>query len=401
MMIKQKAREILYKSVLSVQWHEDQDGIRIRALVCNRKHNNLLIEQQFTDYFSLKDLVEEVGVKLPVSLSITGKGVLEKTVEHPSASWQQLLHSRLPGADPEAFTGQITQDPSILNVIRKDKLHQILAEFSKHGLSVVACYLGTTVLENLLPILGRQSSLEAPPYYMSFQGGKFEELQRVSLDAPVQTMEFNDQNITSHRLICFATGIAQMIDYAPISFKAEVPPSRLSYELNQYSTWLGLAGLSIIFLSLLINFLVYSQTSRSLSQVEGELYYSEGLIAKLDSLSSQIDQRQLALGDQVVRESKLSLLGDQVAMSIPAGIRLREFNLFPVEKSSPSDRSGQINYQQETILIRGETTENNLINEWIGKLENMEWVEVVQLMPYRAGQASVVSFELQLKLKAN
>ena len=62
MMIKQKAREILYKSVLSVQWHEDQDGIRIRALVCNRKHNNLLIEQQFTDYFSLKDLVEEFGV---------------------------------------------------------------------------------------------------------------------------------------------------------------------------------------------------------------------------------------------------------------------------------------------------------------------------------------------------
>ncbi|MEL7423959.1 MAG: hypothetical protein AAFN81_13245, partial [Bacteroidota bacterium] len=371
-----------------------------RALICNRKHNSLLIEQQFPDYFSLKDLVEIVGTKLPVALSITGKGVLEKTVENPSANWQQLLHSRLPGADPQAFTGQLTQDPSILNVIRKDKLNELLATFSKHDLLVVAFYLGTTVLENLLPLLGRQSDLQAPPYLISFRAGEFEGLERVSLETPLQMMELNNQDISSHHLVCFATGIAQMIDYAPISFEDDLLRSRQSYELNQYSTWLGLAGLSVIFLSLLINFLVYSQTSRSLSKVEGELYYSEGLIAKLDSLSSQIDQRQLALGDQVVRESKLSLLGDEVAISIPEGIRLRELDLFPIEKSSPNDRRGQISYQQETILIKGETTENILINEWISKLEDMEWIEAVQLLPYRSGQARVLRFELQLKLKS-
>ncbi|MEL6658706.1 MAG: hypothetical protein AAFR36_19765, partial [Bacteroidota bacterium] len=70
------------------------------------------------------------------------------------------------------------------------------------------------------------------------------------------------------------------------------------------------------------------------------------------------------------------------------------------EKSSPNDRRGQISYQQETILIKGETTENILINEWISKLEDMEWIEAVQLLPYRSGQARVLRFELQLKLKS-
>ena len=397
-MIKQQMQELLYQTLLSIHWHEDENGVILRSLICKRKGKELLIDQQLPEYHSVETLVAVVDTKLPVVLTITGKGILQSTNVDPSKNWPELLHQRLPGADPLAFSGQVMQSLPILNIARRDRIDEVLMAFSSHNLQVVVYYMGTIPMDSILPVFNRHDPIIAPPFSLQFESGSFTGLGMVATDTNSLAIEISGQRILNQFLLCFAGAVAQMLSYSPLPHNNTLATGKRSYELDQYTRWAGLAGLGTIFLALLINFLVYSQTSRSLSQVEGELYYSQGLIGQRDSLSEQVKQRQAALGDQIIRQSQLSRLADQLALNMPMGIRLRELALFPIEKASPNDRSGQVNYQDDTILLRGQTKENSLINAWITELHDMEWIEDVQILPYRLKQGGVVDFELKLLL---
>jgi Tfp pilus assembly protein PilN len=401
-MLKQKAQQLLYQSVLSVHWHEDENGIQLQSLICSREGKEVVVEKQLPPYSTLENLVAESGIRLPVVLIISGKGVLQSTNGTSSTSWPDLLHQRLPGADADAFTAHLMQEPSILNIIRKDKLRDIIEVFAQYRLTVVAYYLGATPLEVILPLLRIDEYLFASPYLLSFKHGAFENIQATTVENTSNSaINIGEQQLFSHHLLSFAGAISQIVAYHPVSFNEVGASGRDAYELNQYSKWLGLSGLGIIFAALLINFLSYSSANKQLSQVEGELYYSQSLIVKMDSLSSQVTQRQTALGDQPIRQSQLSKLGDDLGSSVPEGIRIRVLSFFPTQKTSPTDRSGQISYRDDTLLIRGETHESSLINEWIDKLEQIDWVQDVQLLPYRSGNNNTMTFELQVAFQNN
>lgn len=397
-MIKQKMKSFLYRSILSIHWHEDDQGITLRALICKRTGKELLVERALPVFTDLEELLAALDRKMAIVLSVTGKGVLQSTEGDFSVPWPDLLHQRLPGADSSQFSGQMMRRFELLNIIRKDRLDQIIEQFVQKKFSVVASFIGTSPLESIVSILNNDV-VWAPPYQLQFHNGQVESLRPLPMQTSGQFINFGQQRIDSCYLICFSAAVSKMIEYTPHSYNEEELHGKRVYELNHFTKWIGLTGLGIIFIALLINFLLYSQSSAQLNQIEGELYYSQGLIEKRDSLSLKVQQRQAALGDQVIRQSQISRLADQLALSLPQGIRLKTLDVFPIKKASPSDRSGQIAYQEKVILVQGETSENNLISTWIRALTKNDWIGDVQLLPHRSGKDGVIHFEIKILLE--
>ncbi|WP_367390180.1 hypothetical protein [Lewinella sp. LCG006] len=146
----------------------------------------------------------------------------------------------------------------------------------------------------------------------------------------------------------------------------------------------------------MLNFFVYNQTARSLAQVEGELYYSQSLLSKMDSLKTQLSQRQRVLGDQPLRPTQLSLLADEIAQTIPPAIKLLQLQCFPVEKPKAGERETRLTYAS-FILVRAQTSNTQSINEWIALLEERSWSARVKLQPFRNTRNDEGEFELRIE----
>lgn len=395
--MKEKIRNWLYRRVVGVQWQLGASEQAFRAVVCAQQKGQLVIEQEFSGLDSLAELKAATGDTMPVVLVVTGKGLLEGAMNAgDGANWPEILHQRLPGADPTIFVGQVSQTPTRVSVLRKDALQEVLDTFSTERIPLVNIYLGLTAITQVLPFLPDHQALATAPYTLQVEDHRLVDFAALPDEQTAEGIMIGEQTISSRLLLPLGAAIDQLIGHEPIAYGF---PSALGqdFERDQYTRILGLGGLGILFFTLLINFFVYNQTARSLAQVEGELYYSQSLLSKMDSLKTQLSQRQTILRDQPLRPTQLSLLADEIAKTIPQEIKLLQLQCFPVEKPKIGERDARLTYAS-FILVQAKTSNTQSINEWIDLLEGKPWSVTVKIQPFRNTKKDEGEFELRIEI---
>jgi Tfp pilus assembly protein PilN len=357
----------------------------------------LVIEQELLALDSLAELKAAIGDSIPVVLVVTGKGLLEGVMKTQEvASWPEILHQRLPGADPAVFVGQLSQTPSRVSVLRKAALEEIQDTFDAEGIPLVNIYLGLTAITQVLPFLPDAQVLATAPYTLHIEDHRLIDFATLPEEHTATGIMIGEQVISSRLLLPLGAAIDRLIGHEPIAYGF---PSDLGqdFERNQYTRILGLGGLGILFFALLINFFAYNQTARSLAQVEGELYYSQSLLSKMDSLKTQLSQRKTLLGDQPLRPTQLSLLADEIARTIPPEVNLLKLQCFPIEKPKTGERDARLAYAPY-FLVQAKTSNTQSINDWILDLEAQTWLGSVKLQPFRNTQKDEGVFELRIEI---
>jgi Tfp pilus assembly protein PilN len=174
-------------------------------------------------------------------------------------------------------------------------------------------------------------------------------------------------------------------------FKLEVAEENYS-QFAQFKVY-GASALIGIFLALLGNYFYQNHLNNDIAQLEQDLMMSNDNLALLERLDQEkIRKKQLVSTAGVTSSRFLSYYLDEIGRTVPKDINLQEIKLFPL--SSKMKNKQKIEVNQEQILIEGTTTGNEVLDNWIEKMDRFEWVSSIELLNYLKGDNGRAEFKL-------
>jgi Tfp pilus assembly protein PilN len=324
--------------------------------------NNIeaLKEHEITnDTDEIFSLIEK---KIPCSLIIKGKGILIREGEiDPDVSLDQLLVRSLPNADPnDYYLSEISSAESTIkfSIARKTIIDGILQGFKEKQVAVINLFIGAS---------------------------------------PSTDKELLNINEDCSELIMTANAILlKQISLNDIA----VPLVIDQYQEYRYGRIFKLSGTALLvccLIALLINFLLFDHFNKkyaSLSAQAGVVNTKHGEIKKLQH---QLQQKQNLLNKSGLGDvSRVSLYIDQIASTVPTKLKLSKVTANPEKKGL---RSSDLDFDKARIDITGITPNGEVLNYWINKLRELQWIKNIEISEYDLeAKSQYAGFILQLQL---
>lgn len=349
---------------------------------------NLSFEKKVTG-LSLQELGKQVKTGMPLSVSISGRGVLYKQLEKIDEIDASNFSSVLPNASIDDFYVQHfpSGGHSFVAVIRKTEADKWLDAISEQGLSPLMLSLGPFPVAHILPQLNIYDE------EIIFAGIKIERSadkswEKVSFHeefhAPY-TIKVENEVLDQQLLLPYAAAFQLLLSGKLDAVRADVSAlesafygliSDRKFKVN------GMVILLVFFVLLLGNFVWLSGLNAENARLAAEVSTSARTSTDQQALNDKIRQKESLLRDLgwdggINRSSLI----DQAAALMPGEITLKEISVNPVEGATDHG-FGSLKFRERKILIRGESAQIIPVNEWAARLKSKKWVKNVELESY-------------------
>lgn len=337
---------------------------------------------------SVKDILKLLPKSVPVCLTITGKGILTRKVEHdPEAEAGEIFHKVLPNAALKDFVFQLVKiedGASLINIARKDTIDHILKTLAENKIFTGAVSVGLTAVNAIAAILSASNetvccaghTLKVGP------GGICDYSYQPDTDGS-QVYHLDEEEISSGYVIAFSTAMQFLLpdsesvhsnaDYNR-PFKAEFRYFQVYYKLIKILT-------PLVFIILIINFLLFTDYSDKLESITTQLGSFNTTLQNYDSLKVKLKEKEKFIEvNGLERGTKISFYADRLASLLPPGIMLDEMELFPALKKD--EKNIKQEYLRNIIRISGITGQSVLINEWVNQIKKAGWVKDVTIVNF-------------------
>ncbi|WPU99891.1 hypothetical protein SNE26_28180 [Mucilaginibacter sp. cycad4] len=349
---------------------------------------NLSFEKKVTG-LSLQELGKQVKTGIPLSISISGRGVLYKQLERVEEIGPSNFSAVLPNAAIDDFYVQHfpSGGHSFVAVIRKTEADKWLDAISKQGLSPLMLSLGPFPIAHILPQLNIYDE------EIIFAGVKIvrsadKSWEKVSFHEEFQapyTIKVENEVLDQQLLLPYAAAFQLLLSGKIDVVKADAPALGSAFEgliSDRKFKVNGMVILLIFFVLLLGNFVWLSGLNAENARLAAEVSTSARTSTDQQALSDEIRQKESLLRDLGWDGGiNKSSLVDQAAALMPAEITLKEISVNPVDGAA--DHSfGSLKFRERKILMRGESAQIILVNEWAARLKSKKWVKNVELESY-------------------
>jgi hypothetical protein len=378
-------------------------AFRISYVLLEKKGSKL-------DIASSGNIDEAGGIKLPagtpVSVSISGKGIIHKKVSFTEdLDAEALLHKALPNAKINEFYIQQTQPVNghmIVSAARRSIIDEVLAGLQKSKLNVVSCTLGPFCISSILSLMETGTlitgEVRVPGHTIIVEEGKPVNYATEENTGALPA-EVGGEQISASILVAFAAaasyfmGQGLTVNISSISAQAG--------ELRQKNIFrLASAGLlAFLFTLLLTNYLVFDHYWQKKQSYEAQNAGNQDALKKHAKLRSEYDEKMKFLESSGLLEtSRSSFYADRIGIDLPSAIHLLEMNINPREKQ-PADEDA-LKFKAKEIHIQGNCRHSSELNEWIKLLKKKEWVSGVELLNYKQGKGDTYgTFSVGIKIK--
>lgn len=351
---------------------------------------------------SVSDATELVGLldkKIPVSVIFEGKGILKKRV--PPNDTETVLGKVLPGAKDDEFYDQsypLPEDDIWGAVIRRSSVDEYLKMFSDQNFNVLNYKLGFFCLEMLSAYLPNCESFRILESDLIFTQGK---LQYVTDESPsLQGITIEDEYVSPADCVLLAAAIETFTGFSVCSETRSPFLGSETYRLKKISAIITFSALIVIFVSLLINFVVFSEYDRQLTETNTALLLNSKIYDKLSVMQKEVEAKK-NLADNISDITAFSFFSDRISSCMPQNISLLDMNICPVSLESKGAKSNYT-YQKNVIQITGQTNSAKYINSWIRKLDAFSWIQDISIGKYEyLPKSNKGTFELTLKISAD
>ncbi len=397
-------------SVNGVELAIQSDGKYLFHLATLKKEKStIVIEQQVVCVNTIADLKEKIDAKMPLVISITGKGIINKKIDAtPIDSNKILLNKILPNANEAEFCIQKTliDDKSIfVSVIRNSLLDEILNEFKTIGIdSIQECYLGPFAINNCLPFIDEKiNNIQLKNYKLGVKNGLIQDLNQDDTFTAENVITIGDDPIQLEQLISFATAFS----YHRNTLNSGIVNSILLEELKLNfkekrkfvsRTW---AMLLSFFFILLINYFVFNNYWTKNNEISSRLEINKSSLNRLDTLKNEFQQKKMFMQQNGLMENSLtSFYADKLAESLPNSISWTNLEIHPVKKKEANAESDLIQFENKIIRISGNCQYSLDLNDWMKHLKNFLWIDKLELLNYKQDNANDKgAFLLEIQLK--
>lgn len=364
-----------------------EGGAKVYDLVLlKKKGSSLFVEKKELQVNSLEQIFEIVGKSLPIILSVEGKGIISKKVNTGGiTSDKEIINHVLTGAKPVDFYIQkvsVSEQTMFVSIIRKQILDSLLEEFSKTGRSVVMAGLGAFHVNNIIALFSdKTDELYTQSEKLIINKGQIQEVVTPE-QINWERFRIGSETVSAKDILAFSAGCSYFLP----SQTGMINTDKLSKQKQEFIfkkmfSFLGIAYLSLLFILLLVNFMMFSQYSQQNNDLIDKLSENENLVTELDRLKVMYKTKEDFLKQSgFLQSSKLSFYADRLASDLPETITLSKMDLEPLQKKVKFGE--QPMFANNTIRIAGITIESTVLNDWIKLLNTNKWIKKVEVINY-------------------
>lgn len=383
------------------------EGWRINYVLLKKRKGILKIISSSADIKGLEKFITIANKEIPLSISISGKGIISKKgALSENENENSLLHKALPNANKEDFYVQkigMTNDQAIISAARKSIVDELLHNLHNAGYFIVDVSFGPFAIVPLFHLLNFSGgdSLNFCGNRMQFINGELNDYHYEVSNSNEQ-IEIAGEILDERCLNSFASGLSYFI-----LNEKDFPVPRIGEMKNEfkhkklfYSA--GWGALMFFFTLLLFNFFLFSHFKTKSEELNMNVFRSKDELAKISSLQNELLQKQIFLNRLgLLESSKTSFFSDRIASHLPAEIRLSEMFVFPLEKKTAGDKK-ELNFIPNTIHISGRCIKSTEFNDWVKILKGENWIQNVNLINYsQENQSEFGEFQIEINVKLN
>jgi Tfp pilus assembly protein PilN len=348
--------------------------LTISALKCKQKEvtNGRIAQAQHFD--SIDEVVGTYGKSTAYHLHLLGSGVLSRKLESlPNYKEELVINGNIEDFIFSAYDDGTTIAASFFRkALIEEQLEQVEAQ-KIHLLGISAGDVALFALEEDLSL-----NLD---YCVVKEAGKikaFERLKNVQEKALIDGDYFSLEQL-------LAKAIFQNIHVPNEQYSSSVNEAYGSAhenyrQFNQFRVF-GVSLLTVILLSLVVNYFYQNSLNASVAQLELDLSMSNDNLALLDRLEQEkIRKEQLVFSAGVNSSRFLSYYLDEIGQTVPKQVNLQELEVFPLEGKLKDKRKVEVNQQQ--IRVSGTTLGNEILDDWIERMDRFDWVHGIELLNY-------------------
>lgn len=347
------------------------------------------VNQVFESFGDLNEVVSHFGKYKPYHIHVLGAGILSRKIESSGAYQQDLIMN----GNPNEFLFTTFDDGNNMAVsfCRKALISDYLKQFEAEKWHLYGLSCGYSPICGIIEDESITTEFEIE--LKNDQIVSFKRSGKVKDKTTWRSEFWTTQSLITESIRMNRASEKKWI----VDGEEDGDASRENvHQYNQFKI-VGIGIVGTIFLALIVNYFYQNNLNDQVAQLEMNLSVHTENISMLDRLSQEkIRKEQLINNAGVNASSFLSYYLDQIGESVPKSITLSDMTIFPVVGKLKAKQRVEVN--QEQIWVAGITKDNEVLDNWIEKMDRFEWVKSVELLNYLKSTDDWAEFELQITL---
>jgi hypothetical protein len=361
------------------------------VLTVHKNGNKINILSAVT-FYSYEDFTKNTDAKLPVLLLIDGKGVLNKKIDFNNSddvNWSKTIDLKT-----IYHTSFKSDNYNFMSFCRENAAQEILSKLKQNNFHVIDIYVGS-FLSALLNNYIKKEIIFSGDLALKFENEKLTNFIRKTELQKTENYTIGEDVISSEFLPLYGAIIHFFIQQ-----KEVVKSENKSVEVDEI---LYKKAFSVLGMVMLGGFLVLLMTSYFLIQYYGtknaeltlQSVYSSQSYKQLQELENQKEKQLGILKESSLMSSKfLSFYGYELMKETPSVIALTALNIIPIDKEVKPEK--KINFEIKSIILKGESTNESAINNWMEKLKEMKWIKRFEIISLKKDKKNISQFEIKI-----
>jgi Tfp pilus assembly protein PilN len=372
-----------------------------------RKKKEIEIETVNETVNSIDNLPADEAGKLPLCISIDGKGILHKLLEiETDTEDAQLVGKMLPNAHPKDFYLQriaLSNGKTWVSMARKTVVDDMLNQLAAKGWFPHDIILGNFALVTAAAALESESTeltFHDEESTVLVQNNELTALKAKADEQPMTEHALGEKKVSTAGLVAMGNAIQYYLSDPRI---ARPSPDMITEKTNAFFhkrlfVQMGWAALAFFMLTLLISFLTFDHYSKKYQEVASEVRQHEAMFTQLQQLKEEFKLKQHFIAQSgFVNASHISYYADQIALTLPKSIKLEQLTINPPAKRKKENEA--LSFQFNEINVTGFTHENLDLNSWIKQLKAQDWVKeivIVNLLQGKSKNGGTFTFRIKV-----
>ena len=372
------------------------DKEQLSTLLLNKKKDAFFVEMSF-ESDTVSDLKEYVPKNQHLFLIVNTDQVLSKTL-NGVYSEQKAITEAFPNLNSSDFYYEVyaTHTKTFVAIGRKDYINNLLELYKAEEFNCIGFSLGNLTITQLKSIVD-VDFLETSNSSITFVENELETIKPLT-NSSEKEYTLNGLDLTNFDVLPLSGIISYYTQQNFTESNFTEVNTKLHGDFKQeriFKTGLVI-GLTFIFISLLVSFLFLSHYSAKMNTISSELELNKTYKNSLLQLTDEVNKKERLVTDFSLSSSKASWYLDHLGNALPSSITLTDLQFQPLQKSIKKDKS--ILIEENMILVKGTSTNNEDFSNWMNLLEKLDWVEKSTIREYGTDKKLATEFELELKL---
>jgi hypothetical protein len=361
------------------------------VLVVQKRKGKVTIVERKSGIENEDELQRFIPNNTPVLITIEGWGVLIKQAQFNDEG--AITSQLVPNVNDFELYPFRQGDNGFVAIIRSETLQEVYGRLQTSLKDIIGLSVGPMAMFSLIKLLSLEGRISAGAYQIILDREKVSGIKAQVKDELI-SYKFKEDVVTSIHLPL----LGQCISFFDGQRNADTISLALlqEYSYKKLMVFTGWVVLGALFIGLFINYLFFDHYNKSFNQISGQYSLNESILKRLKEAELELKVKQeLVMKGGLEGQTQFAWYTDRIIELMPQHLILNKLSVHPSDGKIKMQK--EIVFQENILLIEGETKEVLAIHHWLQKLKEEEWVKEVDMVYYGQEEPNEsASFNLEL-----